>query len=85
MIGERQMPELIQDKEEVYVIHAVVERVEERHTNIHVRGAGKDAVFQRVSDGWYVLMRNWPSAIWFGRDQPKFAANEHVKITFKRV
>lgn len=74
--------ELIKGGEKTtYVFHEVVERVEERFTKIHVRGVGNEAVFQKVSEGWFVLMRNWPSAIWFGREKPEFQANEHVKIT----
>lgn len=77
--------ELVKDSKTAYAFHAVVERVEERFTNVHVKGAGKDATFQKTSDGWFVLMRNWPSAIWFGHEKPEFQANEHVKITIGRM
>lgn len=76
---------IVKEEKTAYVIHEVVERVEERHTKIHVRGVGNDATFQKVSDGWFVLMRNWPSAIWFGSDQPTLQAGDHVKITFQKV
>lgn len=67
-----------------YVIRSRVRSVEERHTKIHVRGAGPDAVFQSRSDGWFVLVDNWPSAIWFGAEKPELQVGDQVRITFQR-
>ena len=62
-----------------------VSSVEERKKSVHVRGVGKDAKFQEVSEGWWVNFNDWKTAAHVGRDRPNIKAGDTVKMTMEVV
>ncbi len=67
-----------------YRFSAVVKTVEERFEQIWVSGTQKDAVFRDNSLGWWVIFQGWPSAMFFGAEQPDFEAGDVIDMTARK-
>jgi len=68
-----------------FISHATVMQVEERVARRHVRGAGKDAVFQENSDGWYAKFAEWPASAYLGKEDPGLKVGDRIKITVEKI
>ena len=65
------------------VWHATVRSVEERFKRVHRSGFGKDAKFDEVSLGWFVLFQEWPAAANVGAEKPEAKQGDRVKLTME--
>lgn len=57
---------------------------QEHFTDVYKAGWGKDAVFSKVSLGWFLLLEGSHEALYLGRDQPALASGDCVSITIQK-
>lgn len=69
----------------VLVFKARVREVTEKFTDAYTGGFGKEATFQRVSLGWYVLYEGSWEFLYAGHTAPPFKAGDLVRITQEKV
>lgn len=67
-----------------YVLHTLVKEVKEQKVQRHIEGMGKDAIFEDVSAGWYVVfdLQN-PFALYLGETKPVMQRGDMVKLTIE--
>lgn len=68
-----------------FVYHRTLKAVEERFHKKHVTGAGKDAVMEDVSAGWYATFVEDPVAAYLGPMKPGLKAGDKVKLTLEKL
>lgn len=54
----------------VRVFRATVRTLEERFEKKHVSGVGADAVFTKISIGWFVVFDEWPASMRVSSTKP---------------
>lgn len=65
-------------------INARVVEVFERKRKIWISGTGQDAVFNEVSDGWFVRYEGSFEALHVGEEKPDLAVGDTVTISFRK-
>ena len=64
-------------------IPATIAKVEERFVEVHVSGFGSDAIMERKSTGWWIVIEQL--AIHVGPDKPDFEKGELVKLSIEKA
>jgi hypothetical protein len=64
--------------------NTTVKEVLERFRSEHLRGSGKDAEFERVSIGWWILFKD-DFSVWVGETKPQFAKGDKVTISIEKA
>lgn len=68
-----------------YIVHDVlVERVYEHKHQKWIGGVGKEATFEYVSMGWFVLLTGSHEALHVGHSEPNLKPGDLVRITIER-
>ena len=62
---------------------ATISKVEERFVACHVKGFGADAVVERNTTGWWIVIEQL--AIHVGPDKPDFAQGELIKLAIEKA
>lgn len=71
-----------------YTLFTTVSAIEEKFIQKHISGAGKDAVFQQVSDGWFALLDGFNDWIFLDVLPPltdELTTGDKVAITIQKV
>lgn len=66
-------------------ILTTVVKVWEQHDKVHVTGTGSEAVFRKVSRGWFVQFAGSYESLFFGQEKPNLEEGDKVKISFEKI
>lgn len=67
-----------------YTIMTTCISLEERFGRHYVSGVGNDAIFEKVSLGWYAIFDGSRESLYFGTEKPWFDKGDKIKVTFQR-
>lgn len=65
-----------------HFVLGTITKIEERFTKRHVLGFGKDAVFDDVSAGWWIVVGS--VSMYVGDDNPDCAVGDVVELTIRK-
>lgn len=69
-----------------FVMLGTVSRVEERFAKRWVKGLGAEAVFDQISEGWYVQLKEAPmSIVYLGSTDPQLKEGDRVRMTLEKL
>jgi len=68
-----------------YVVTAKVIDVTERFRSVYVSGLGKEAVFEKISLGWYLFLDGSRESLFIGWSAPSIVTGDLVKLTIEKA
>lgn len=67
-----------------FCIYTTVAEVEERFRTVWKQGIGSEAVFAKVSQGWFVHLHGSYEALFIGHTKPGLSPGMRIRITIER-
>jgi hypothetical protein len=68
-----------------YILNTSIIDVKEQFKQSHIRGSGKDAEFEQVSLGWFILIDGVCTWLFLSHEEPEFKPGDEVRITIEKV
>lgn len=66
-----------------FVYHRTVKIVEQRFRTEWVSGVGKDAKTREVSEGWFVVFAEEPTAMYLGTTETDLKVGDRMQLTLE--
>ncbi len=68
-----------------YVFTFRIFSIVERFKQVHVSGAGKDALFRQESLGWFICLEPGFYMLGIGPEKPEFREGDQIKLTMEKI